>query len=167
VAFHVILLLGCAVRADGRPSAALARRIRAAAAAAQAHPQAQVFCSGGVGRNGPAEALVMAGELVRLGIEPDRLVLDAASLDTLQSAIAAARHMHRQRLRACLVCTDSYHVPRALALMRLLGVSAGGWPARAGLRQQGLSAFLWMRAREAVALPYDLALAMLKRGSVL
>lgn len=163
----LILLLGAAVRADGRPSAALARRIAAAAKAAEIHSKAIVFCSGGVGRHGPSEASVMARDLVRLGVAPARLVLDEASLDTLQTAIAAARYMRAERLSRCLVCTDSYHAPRALALMRVFGARGRIWPARAGLRQMGPAAWAWMRGREALAIPYDLALAVMKRRAVL
>ncbi len=164
---ELIILLGAAVRADGRPSSALARRIRAAARAAEAYPQAQVFCSGGVGRHGPSEALVMAGELVRLGVDHRRLALDEASLDTLQTALAARRRMLVQGMTRCLVVSDSYHVARAAALMRLLGVRAAAWPARAGLREMGTRAFIWMRVREAAATPYDLALALIKRRATL
>ncbi|HEX2559761.1 YdcF family protein [Phenylobacterium sp.] len=163
----IIVLLGAAVRPDGRPSAALARRIAAAAKAAEIHPTAMVFCSGGVGRHGPSEASVMARDLVRLGVAPARLVLDESSLDTLQTAIAAARYMRAERLTRCLVCTDSYHAPRALALMLALGMQGRMWPAKAGLRQMGPAAWAWMRAREAVAFPYDVALALMKRGRVL
>lgn len=163
----MIIVLGAAVRPDGRPSAALARRIAAAAKAAEIHPTAMVFCSGGVGRHGPSEASVMAHDLVRLGVAPGRLVLDEESLDTLQTAIAAARYMRAERLARCLVCTDSYHAPRALALMRALGVRGRMWPARAGLRQMGPSAWAWMRVRELAAFPYDVALALAKRRQVL
>ena len=162
----LILLLGAAVRPDGRPSSALARRIAAAAKAAESYPKAMVFCSGGVGRHGPSEASVMASDLVRLGVAPARLVLDEASLDTLQTAIAAGRYMREQRLSRCLVCTDSYHAPRALALMRVLGFSGRTWPARAGLRQMGLAAWAWMRVREVAATPYDLLLVTMKRRTV-
>lgn len=164
---EVILLLGAAVRPDGRPSAALARRIAAAAKAAEIHPKAMVFCSGGVGRHGPSEASVMARDLVRLGVAPGRLVLDEASLDTLQTAIAAARYMRAEGLSRCMVCTDSYHAPRAVALMRVFGAQGRMWPAKAGLRQMGAAAWAWMRAREALAIPYDVALALMKRKRVL
>lgn len=164
---ELIIVLGAAVRPDGRPSPALGRRIAAAAKAAEIHPTAMVFCSGGVGRHGPSEASVIAHDLVRLGVAPGRLVLDEASLDTLQTAIAAARYMRAERLTRCLVCTDSYHAPRALALMRVLGMGGRTWPAKAGLRQMGLGAWAWMRAREVVATPYDVALAAMKRRTAL
>lgn len=162
----LILLLGAAVRADGRPSAALARRIAAAARAAEVYPGAVVFCSGGVGRHGPSEASVMARDLVRLGVAPARLVLDEASLDTFQTAVATARYMRAERLVRCLVCTDSYHVLRARALMRMFGMQGGAWPARAGWRQMGAGPWVWMRLREMLATPYDLALAAMKRRNL-
>lgn len=166
-AVDLILVLGAAVRPDGRPSPALGRRIAAAARAAEVFPQAMLFCSGGVGRHGPSEASVMARDLVRLGVAPARLVLDEESLDTLQTAIAAARYMRADRLTRCLVCTESYHTPRAMALMRVLGARVRGWPAKAGLRQMGPAAWAWMRAREGLAIPYDVALAVMKRRTVL
>ncbi|HEY9219355.1 MAG TPA: ElyC/SanA/YdcF family protein, partial [Phenylobacterium sp.] len=110
-----------------------------------------------------SEAFVIAEGLQVLGVAPTRLVLDEGSCDTLQTAIAAHLHMRAQGLNGCLVCTESYHVGRARALMQVLGERAVGWPAPARLRQMGRRNWVWMRARELLATPYDVVLAAMKR----
>jgi uncharacterized SAM-binding protein YcdF (DUF218 family) len=158
----VIFLLGAAVLPSGGPSPALARRIAAAACAATERPDAVVFCSGGVGRHGPAEAVVMAGELIRSGLSPSRLRLDGESRDTFQSVLALAAFLRAEPGRSCIVCTDDFHRPRVRLMLAVLGFASEpgpdcvpqGAPWRYRLR---------MAAREALAIPYDLALVLWRR----
>ena len=145
-------MFGAAVRPDGMPSPALAHRIASAVAAARLYPDADLFCTGGVGRYGPSEASVMA-RLIATAIDPARLHLDEASGDTLQSVRAAAAFMRANGYRIAIACTDRYHQPRvrmlfALARIRSRGLAVAHADDRAYLRR--------MRAREALALPYDL-----------
>lgn len=158
-----IAIFGAAVRADGQPSPALARRIGYGLRAAADWPHAPVFCSGAVGREGPSEASVMAAALTACGVDPDRIVLDEASRDTLQSAVAVARFMKSRGLSRAIVCSDRYHIPRIRLLLAALGVAtvAGAMaPGRAGTRVRHWTR---MRAREALAIPYDLAIVLVRR----
>lgn len=164
---HAIVIFGAAVRADGRASPSLARRTLYAVAAARADPAAPVFCSGAAGQAPRSEASVMAQLLAENGIDPGRLTLDEASRDTLQSAVAAARFVRRRSLAGCLVCTDTYHVPRVRMLLAALGVASIAGPTakgRAGVRRRD-----WrrMRLREAAAYPYDWAVVRLRRRALL
>jgi uncharacterized SAM-binding protein YcdF (DUF218 family) len=159
---RAIVIFGAAVRPGGEPSPALGRRIGYGLAAATADPEALVFCSGAAGRHGPSEASVMARMLLGQGVEPERLVLDEASRDTLQSA-AAARFIRAGGLARAVVCTDGYHMARSLMLIRALGVPAERGPVprgRAGARPRD---WLYMRARETVAYPYDLGVVLWRR----
>lgn len=144
-------MFGAAVRADGSPSPSLARRVGYALAAVEADPGAMLFLSGGVGRHGPSEASVMA-RLLGPHVAPDRLHLDEAARDTLESVRHAAAFARRHGL-VVWSCTDAYHQPRALMLFRLFGVRAR--PVPMASRAPGR---LWWRmaAREVAALPYDL-----------
>jgi len=160
---HLIVILGAAVRPDGRPSAALLRRIEGGRRLALADPDALVFCSGGVGRHGPSEASIMAQRLIAGGIDPGRLILDEESLDTLQTVIAAARLIGREGLAGAVVCTDSYHAPRTRLIFAALGVPSLDASVKAGPRQMGWPAWWRMRLREAPAIPYDGVLALTKR----
>jgi uncharacterized SAM-binding protein YcdF (DUF218 family) len=146
--------------ADGRASPSLRRRIRYAVRAAAAWPDAPVFCSGGVGANPPSEASIMRDELVAQGVATGRTVLDEASLDTLQSVVAAARFVRREGLDGCVVCTDSYHQPRCRLLLALLGIPSVPGPTERG--PSGTRRYYWakMHLREALALPYDAAIVL-------
>lgn len=163
---YLIVILGAAVGRDGRASPALLRRIEGGRRLALAYPDAPVFCSGAQGRYGPSEASIMAEVLTAGGLPAERLVLDEASRDTLQTGLAAAAYVKASGLAGALVCTDSYHVPRSRLILELLGVRTRDGGVTAGVRQMGRKAWLRMRLREIPAIPYDGVLALLKRGSV-
>ncbi|MES3027915.1 MAG: YdcF family protein [Pseudomonadota bacterium] len=160
---HLIVILGAAVRPDGLASAALRRRIEGGLRLALAHPDAMVFCSGGVGRYGPPEASIMAERLTSCGVSRERLILDEQSLDTLQTVVAATREIGRRRLAGAIVCTDSYHTPRTRLIFAALGVPSLDGSVKAGPRQMGWPAWWRMRLREVPAIPYDWVLALTKR----
>jgi uncharacterized SAM-binding protein YcdF (DUF218 family) len=162
-----IVIFGAAVRADGTPSPALARRIAYAARAAEAWPQAPVFCSGASDGIGPSEASVMARVLMARGLPAERLVLDERSRDTLQSVLAAARFARRRRLSGLIVCSDRYHLPRIRLLFRLLGVATLAGPTAAGRAGTRWRHWTRMRLREGLALPYDAAIVLTRRRRLL
>jgi vancomycin permeability regulator SanA len=162
-----IVIFGAAVMADGRPSPSLLRRIGYGRGAAMRWPQAPVFCSGGVGRAGPSEASIMAKVLADSGIAPARLVLDEASLDTLQSVVAAARFVHRRGLDGCVICSDRYHLPRIRLMLAALGVRTLAGPMAPGRGGTRLRYWLRMHLREALAVPYDLAIVLARRQEFL
>jgi vancomycin permeability regulator SanA len=163
VSDHLIVILGAAVRPDGRASPALIRRIKGGFRLAEAHSEALVFCSGGVGRYGPSEASIMAERLTAMGLPAERLVLDEDSLDTLQTVVAATRFIRAHELPGAIVCTDSYHTPRTRLIFAALGVSTLDGSVKAGPRQMGWPACIRMRLREIPAIPYDGVLALTKR----
>ena len=113
-----------------------------------------LFCSGAVGRFGPSEARVMADALAA-SVAPERLVLDEASVDTLQTVERAVAYARAHGHERCIACTDRYHQPRVLMLFTLFGMRAGPilFP-----RTETPGNRPWLRAhlREAAAIPYDL-----------
>jgi vancomycin permeability regulator SanA len=163
----VIVVFGAAVQADGRPSPSLSRRIGYALEAALADPAASVLCSGAVGRHPPSEAAVMASALTARGVPSERLVLDEASRDTLQSVLAAARFVRERRLSRCVVCSDRYHILRIRLLLAVLGVRSQTGPLLPGRGGAPLASWMRMRAREALAIPYDLAIVLTRRRRLL
>lgn len=162
-----IAIFGAAVRPDGRPSPSLLRRIGYGLKAAQAFPEAPIFCSGGVGRAGPSEASIMAQVLRGQGVTPDRLVLDEASLDTLQSVIAVARYLRRGGRDGLIVCSDRYHQPRIRLMLGVLRVATQAGPTVRGPAGAGLRTSLRMGLREALAIPYDLGIVIFRRREFL
>jgi uncharacterized SAM-binding protein YcdF (DUF218 family) len=162
-----IVIFGAAVRPDGRPSPALARRIGYGRQAAAAWPEAPVLCSGAVGRAGPSEASVMAVRLLEQGVSADRIALDEVSRDTLQSTVAAAQFVRRHGLAGCVVCSDGYHTPRIRMLLGLLGVRTVSLRPGRGRGGAGRRQWLRMAVREAFAIPYDLAVVLFRRAELL
>jgi hypothetical protein len=64
-----------------------------------------------------------------------------------------------------VVCSDGYHLPRIRLLLGALGVrtAAGPRPAlKSSLRHQ-----VRMRLREALAIPYDLAIVLVRRRGLM
>jgi vancomycin permeability regulator SanA len=158
-----IVIFGAAVMPDGRPSPSLLRRIGYGLQAAAEHPDAPILCSGGVGRAGPSEASIMARVLRGQGVASDRLVLDEASLDTLQSVIAAARFVRRRGRDGAVVCSDRYHLPRIRLMLGALGVATAAGPTKPGLDGTRRRYWIRMHLREALATPYDLGIVLARR----
>lgn len=162
---RLIVIFGAAVRADGRPSAALLRRIGYGLQAARAWPDAPVLCSGGVGRVGPSEASVMIAILRREGVAAERLIADEDSLDTLQSVAVAARQARALGGGLVIACSDGYHLPRIRLMLAVLGVRSVAGP-RGGSRGDPWHR-LSMAVREIPAIPYDVVLAAAQKRRLL
>jgi vancomycin permeability regulator SanA len=160
----LIAVFGAAVWPGGRPSPSLMRRIRFAAAAAEAAPDASILCSGGVGRHPPSEAAIMARELAALGVARERLILDEASLDTFDSVAAVARRVRSLDPMEVVVCSDAYHLPRIRLMLALLSVPTRPAPCA---ERPTLANLLRMSLREALATPYDTALVIVRRRRIL
>ncbi len=160
----IIAIFGAAVRPDGAPSGALLRRIGYGAQAAREHPDALVLCSGGVGRAGPSEASIMAEVLTRQGVAAQRLILDEASRDTLQSVVALTRLSRAAGGAPTIVCSDGYHLPRIRMMLWLLGVATRAGPRAAG--RGSIAHRARMGLREMVAIPYDLAIVLVRRRTL-
>jgi vancomycin permeability regulator SanA len=151
----VVVIMGAAVRPDGRPSRALADRVAAALAWGEAQPVPPLYVpTGAVGRHGPAESAVMAQLLREAGVPAARIRQEPTGTDTLSSVIACVRLMHDQA-GVLRVATHRYHLPRTLLLFRLAGRPARGVPPPRGpASRAGLARWRW-RLREVPALPYD------------
>ena len=94
----------------------------------------------------------MAEILVGEGVAAGRLILDEASLDTLENCAAVAAQVRRGGYPYVLACTDRYHLPRVCLLLRLMGVASRPGPAGAGPPfWHGLGMVL----REMLALPHS------------
>ena len=160
----VIVIFGAAVRHGGRPSGTMRARVEAAATFATRLDAPLFVPTGGVGRFGPAEAIVMARLLVANGVPESAILPEPTGRDTLSSARAVAALLRRHAIDApVFVATSLYHLPRCLALLRLTGVPAHAAlpPAVSAGRTWWMRCFWWLR--EVPALPYDVALALLAR----
>lgn len=157
-----IIVFGAAVGPDGDASPALRARCRAAAALACRDPSARLLVTGGIGRFGEAESLLMRRALEAAGIAAGRIVEEPTARDTVDNVLAAAALL-RGRAGRVLAVSHGYHLPRCIVLLRLAGLPAerGAAASDEGSR---LSGWLWQRLREVPALPWDVLQVLLRRG---
>lgn len=126
----VVVVLGCRVK-DGRPSMMLAKRINTAYEYLSQHPDSYCICSGGQGADeSMSEAKCIRDELVRKGIEPDRLYLEDKSTSTRENLRFSKKIMVDEDLGDTIVIvTDSFHELRAQLIASSLDLPAGGYGA--------------------------------------
>ena len=122
----VIIVLGAQVKPDGTPSVALERRMTAALETYLEKPQT-IICCGARGDNEPeAEGALMQRWFVEHGVLETDAVAETASFNTRQNLQNARVIMAERGVTQALVVTSDYHVPRALALCRDVGIEATG-----------------------------------------
>ena len=119
----VALVLGSEVYPDGNPSPFLAARLEIARQLLAAGKVRAILVSGDHMDWGYNEPGAMFQWLVDRGVPSQRVVLDHAGFDTYDSC-ARARQVFG--VDAAIVVTQSYHIDRAVALCRRLGVDASG-----------------------------------------
>jgi vancomycin permeability regulator SanA len=119
----VAIVLGNRTFSDGSLSRELAGRVRLALELYRAKKVKTLFLSGAmVPEQGYDEPGAMAGWLERRGVPREAMILDRQGYRTAATmADAAAMGLH-----SVLVCTQTYHLPRALYLARRAGLEATG-----------------------------------------
>ena len=114
------------VKADGTPSVALERRLTAALEEYRKKPSMMIVC-GAQGSDEPrAEGDVMRDWLVERGVNEKEVIAETGSFNTRQNLGYAQSFMDDQGLTQALVVTSDYHVARALALCKEVGITATG-----------------------------------------
>ena len=122
----VIIVLGAQVKEDGTPSVALERRLTAAFETYKTDPQI-IICCGAQGANEPAaEGDVMRAWLIERGVKEEDAIAETKSFNTRENLNYAKEIMKEKGLSQALIVTSDYHVPRALALCRQVGIPATG-----------------------------------------
>ena len=119
----VALVLGAMVYPDGTPSPFLAARLDVAHRLYQAGKVQVVVVSGDNMAKEYNEPEAMRTYLVNAGMPAEKVVADYAGFDTYDSCARALRIFGIENL---ILVTQSYHLPRAVATCRALGVDATG-----------------------------------------
>ena len=119
----VALVLGAQVGADGHPSAFLEARLETARQLLAAGKVKAVLVSGDHAEWGYDEPGSMLVWLVTHGVPASRVVLDHAGFDTYDSCARARRIFG---VRQAVVVTQDFHLERAVAICRTLGIDATG-----------------------------------------
>lgn len=157
----MVIIFGAAVRPNGSPSGVMRARVAAAIETGQLLDEPIYLPTGGQGRFGRPEAVVMADALTEAGVAPDAIILEPTATNTLGSALACARMLEPGR--RVYVATSAYHMARCVLLLRLAGLRArpGCVPDMAASRRWRKRWF-W-RLREIPAIPIDGAMLLASR----
>ncbi|WP_437292318.1 SanA/YdcF family protein [Sorangium sp. So ce406] len=123
---EVAIVPGALVWPNGTPSPALEDRLAAALDLYRAGKVRRILVSGDHGRVGYDEPNAMRAWLVRRGVPSGDVFMDHAGLRTLDTMQRAARVFG---VRDAVVCTQEFHLPRALYLARAAGFPAVGYAA--------------------------------------
>lgn len=126
------LVLGCMVNPDGSPSLALRARLSAAYEYLSENPNAVCIVSGGMGDDEPcSEAETMKRSLVKLGIEPHRILLEDTSTSTVENISNSLEIMRQEKLdNEVAIVTHGYHLARSMGIARDMGLEPYGVPAK-------------------------------------
>ena len=117
-----LLVLGASVYADG-PSPALTRRLNAVMGCLDQHPNAVIIASGGQGSNEPiSEAQCIRDELVKRGVDPERIVMEDRSSNTWEN-MRYSRALIDRPDAAVGIVTNNFHIWRSLRLARRAGLT--------------------------------------------
>ncbi len=119
----VALVLGAEVLANGVPSRFLRARLDLALELYRRGLATRLLLSGDGRSPFYDETAAMRDYLVARGVPESSLLIDPAGVDTYDSCLRARDVFGVRRLA---VVTQSYHLPRALAICRALGMDAWG-----------------------------------------
>ncbi len=115
----VALVLGSKVELDGVPSKRLQARLDRTVELYQAGYFPCVIASGGFGKEGYDEAVVMKAYLVAHGIPSEDVIVDGHGDTTFASAQNTQTIAREHGFRSVFVVTQYFHIPRSrLALQR-------------------------------------------------
>ena len=112
---RTVIVLGCQVWPDNRPSRMLRGRINAAYDYLTAHPEAVCVASGGMGGDEHiTEARCIRDTLVSMGIAPERIYLEETSASTRENLAYSADLIAENGLDPLVaIATDNFHQYRA------------------------------------------------------
>ena len=131
--FQYLLVLGTVVEGT-EPSAMLSDRIRAAYNYLTAHPDVICIVSGGKGDEvNLSEAECMYNELVELGIDPARLLMEdraTSTVENFQFSLALIEEETGVRPETLGVLSSEFHLYRARMFARQEGVTPIAIPAK-------------------------------------
>ena len=139
------VILGAKVRTSG-PSASLWDRIYGARDYLQEHPEVIAIVSGGQGEDEPmTEARAMYDELVKLGIDPNRLWIEDQATSTwenLNYSLNLIEEKNGTRPEKLGIVSSEYHLFRASLFADACGVESVGIPARTSVFTQRINHFM-------------------------
>ncbi len=135
-----IIILGAALKPDGRPSDYLTDRLEQGIYLFQLKKAPIIIVTGDNGENYTDEVLVMKNYLLNRGIPEKSILTDERGYRTYESC---KREVTVFGIKRGILVTQSFHLPRALALCRHFGMEAVG--VSADLREYETEQEQWTR----------------------
>ncbi len=142
----VAIVFGAGLRRDGRPTAVLSDRVRAASELYRQGKVGQLLMSGTRRGDGYDEPQAMRELALELQVPEHAILTDGEGTRTLLTCLRAKEVFG---FRQALLVSQSYHLPRALATCAGLGIDAEG--VSADLRTYSPRAQQFWQAREVPA----------------
>lgn len=118
-----ILVLGCLVKADGRPSDMLQDRLQRGVELYHKGAAPKLLMSGDHGRVDYDEVATMKQYAIDSGIPSENIFMDHAGFSTYESIYRAKEIFQAEKI---LIVTQEYHLYRALYIANRLGLEAYG-----------------------------------------
>lgn len=143
----IALVLGSKVETNGLPSLRLRARLDKTLELYGEGYFKTIIVSGGMGKEGYDEAVVMRDYLVEHRVPIENIIMDNNGINTYASAKNTARIISQKNLAHVFVISQYFHLPRACFVLRGLGVSVvyAAYPKYAEIRD------LYALAREVAA----------------
>jgi len=118
----VIVVLGNKVEPSGQPSARLQARLQRAAEVYRGGFAPKILVSGGTGKEGFDESLVMRDWLVEQGIPRAAIDMNPDGYDSLHTARSSRKWLHENGKRSVIVVSQYWHIMRCRIAMRKIGI---------------------------------------------
>ena len=118
-----ILVLGCQVWENGKPSGMLSDRIKKGIELYEEGASAKIIMSGDHGRKDYDEVNVMKQVAVENGVPSDDVFMDHAGFSTYESLYRAKEIFEADKI---IIVTQKYHLYRALYIAEKMGIEAYG-----------------------------------------
>jgi len=123
-----IIVLGAGLKKN-KPTLALKYRIETAADYAKENPKTKMIVSGGQGKDELiSEAECMKIELIKLGIEENRIIKEDLSTNTYENMKFSKNYI--QENEKGIIVTNDYHLFRSIKLAKKQGLQIVGLPAK-------------------------------------
>ncbi len=118
----VAVVLGNTVDPNGKPSARLQARLDKTIALYRRNLFTETIVSGGVGKEGFDEAVVMKAYLVANGLPPQHIYVDSQGTNTYFTAKYTARLMTDRNWQSAIAISQYFHLPRTKLALHRFGV---------------------------------------------
>ncbi len=118
-----VLILGCAVLPDNKPSKMLADRLEAGMEVYETGVAPKILVSGDHGQMYYDEVSVMRDYYIDLGVPSENVFMDHAGFSTYESMYRAKHIFEAEKI---VIITQDYHLYRAVYSARELGIEAYG-----------------------------------------